>query len=213
MEWWDHPDWYDLHDTAWTAGSEREPEHYRELMLSLPPLDQADHLIDVGAGTGKLAFLIARSYPSLGSVTLIEPNHRKLQRAGVRVREILPDARIQTLAALLGESEELPQNTGSFVTSGSVLMPTMELRGGKLAEGLEWLRKSLVDIRNLLQPGGWAYLLENLAAPWARGGPNDPVRRLNMQEYVSEIERAQFVSIECTYRFRDRVVVRGQRAE
>ena len=28
---WEHPDWYDLHDTAWTAGSEREPEHYREL--------------------------------------------------------------------------------------------------------------------------------------------------------------------------------------
>jgi len=26
---WEHPDGYDLHDTAFTAGSEREPEHYR----------------------------------------------------------------------------------------------------------------------------------------------------------------------------------------
>ncbi len=42
---WEHPDWYDLHDTAWSAGSEREPEHYRELMLALPPLDRDDHLI------------------------------------------------------------------------------------------------------------------------------------------------------------------------
>jgi len=27
---WDHPDWYDLHDTTWTARPEREPkpEHY-----------------------------------------------------------------------------------------------------------------------------------------------------------------------------------------
>ena len=34
---WEHPDWYDLHDTTWTAGPEREPEHYRELVLGLPP--------------------------------------------------------------------------------------------------------------------------------------------------------------------------------
>ena len=33
---WEHPDWYDLHDTTWTAGPEREPEHYRELVLALP---------------------------------------------------------------------------------------------------------------------------------------------------------------------------------
>jgi hypothetical protein len=26
---WEHPDWYDIHDTTWTAGPEREPEHYR----------------------------------------------------------------------------------------------------------------------------------------------------------------------------------------
>jgi len=25
---WDHPDWYDLHDTTWTARPEREPERY-----------------------------------------------------------------------------------------------------------------------------------------------------------------------------------------
>jgi hypothetical protein len=29
-------DWYDLHDTAFTAGPEREAEHYRELLLALP---------------------------------------------------------------------------------------------------------------------------------------------------------------------------------
>ena len=82
---WEHPDWYDLHDTTWTAGPEREPEHYRELLLSLPPLGSADHLLDIGAGTGKLACLVARGYPELGRVTLLEPNEPKLERAAARV--------------------------------------------------------------------------------------------------------------------------------
>ena len=63
---WEHPDWYDLHDTTWTAGPEREPEHYRELVLSLPALDAEDHVLDAGCGTGKLAALVARGYPRLG---------------------------------------------------------------------------------------------------------------------------------------------------
>jgi hypothetical protein len=57
---WEHPDWYDIHDTTWTAGPEREPEHYRELVIALPPLDVDDHLLDAGCGTGKLAALVAR---------------------------------------------------------------------------------------------------------------------------------------------------------
>ena len=35
---WEHPDWYDLHDNTAIAGPEREPEHYREFVLTLPPL-------------------------------------------------------------------------------------------------------------------------------------------------------------------------------
>lgn len=213
MNWWDHPDWYDLHDTAWTAGSEREPEHYRELMLSLPPLDKTDHLIDAGAGTGKLAALIADSYPAVGRVTLIEPNGLKLQRAGERLRKILTDARVQTLETGLGEGNKLPEKAASFVTIGSVLMPTMELRGGSLNDGLAWVQRTLHEVWNILQHSGWMYLLETLAPPWAQGGANDPVRRLHMQELMHEIENAQFTSIECLYRFRDRVVIRGRKAK
>ena len=77
-----------LHDTTWTAGSEREPEHYRELLLALPPLGPDDHLVDVGAGTGKLAAVIARGYPELGRVTLIEPNAPKVARAVVDVLKV-----------------------------------------------------------------------------------------------------------------------------
>src|SRR5262245_52775883 len=101
---WEHPDRYDIHDTTWTAGPEREPEHYRELVISLPPLDAGDHLLDAGCGTGKLAALVARGYPKLGRVTLLEPNALKLERAVAKLRELLPKARVDGVPGSLGES-------------------------------------------------------------------------------------------------------------
>lgn len=207
---WEHPDWYDLHDTTWTAGPEREPEHYRELVLALPPLDAGDHLVDVGAGTGKLAALIARAYPRLGRVTLIEPNADKLERAQARLGELLPGARVEALAAGVGDGSRLPRGAATLLTIGSVLMPIMELRGGTLVDGLEWLRTALDEVGSALSPRGVLFAAETLAPPWARGGGADPVRRLAMAELTAELERAGFADVECAYRFRDRVVLRAR---
>jgi SAM-dependent methyltransferase len=209
---WEHPDWYDLHDTTWTAGPEREPEHYRELVLALPPLDRDDHLVDLGAGTGKLALMVARGYPRLGRVTLVEPNRDKLERAGERLRDALPAGRVDTVSAGLGEGSALPPLGGTAVTIGSVLMPIMELRGGTLHAGLEWLRAALRDAGTVVAPHGWLYAVETLAPPWARGGPADPVRRLTLPELEAELVAAGFRSPECVYRFRDRVILRAQPA-
>ena len=208
---WDHPDWYDLHDTTWTAGTEREPEHYRELLLSLPPLDRDDHLIDVGAGTGKLACLIARGYPRLGRVTLIEPNVSKLERARAGVAELLPAAHIRTLPLALGEDHTLPRGEATIVTVGSVLMPVMEFRGDTLAAGLAWLRAAVRELATMLSPGAWLYDLETLAAPWAQGALTDPVRRLSMGEFCDEISAGGVEAVECAYRVRDRVILRARR--
>jgi hypothetical protein len=208
---WEHPDWYDLHDTALVAGSEREPEHYREAILALPPLDTPDHLIDVGAGTGKLALQIAKSYPRLGRVTLLEPNAIKLERALARLTSALPAAEVQALALGVGTGAALPQAAATISTIGSVLMPTMEFNGGTLAEGLAWLHAALVDVFGMLQPGAWVYDVETLAPPWARGALGDPVRRLNLPELLDEFGRAGFDAIECVYRFRDRVTIKACR--
>ncbi len=207
---WEHPAWYDLHDTAHTAGSEREPEHYRELLLALPALDRDDHLVDVGAGTGKLAGLIAKGYPRLGAVTLIEPNEPKLVLGAERLRALLPEARIATLAAGLGTGAKLPAREATIVTVGSVFMPIMLLRGGNLAGGLAWARKGLEEIRGILKPGAPAFLLETLGLLWDRGGPSDPVRRLSMPEWVKLVEDAGFEEVECVYRFRDRVTLHAR---
>lgn len=209
---WDHPDWYDLHDTTWTAGPEREPEHYRELVLALPPLDAEDHLVDVGAGTGKLSGLIARGYPKLGRITLIEPNRDKLERAQLRLRDILPEAEIDQVPAGVGEGAGLPKGIATVAVVGSVLMPTMELRGGSLSDGLTWIRASMEDLRALLRAQGWLFDLETLAVPWARGAGDDPVRRLTMMELTGEFIRAGFRNVECVFRFRDRVILKGQAA-
>ncbi|MBI1733655.1 MAG: class I SAM-dependent methyltransferase [Candidatus Rokubacteria bacterium] len=209
---WEHPDWYDLHDTTWTAGPEREPEHYRELVLALPPLDADDHLLDAGCGTGKLAALVARGYPCLGRVTLVEPNAAKLERAAARLRELLPKARVDAVAGALGAGAPAA-DPATVVIVGSVLMPVMELRGGTLADGLAWLRAALRDLRAALGPGGWVYDVETLAAPWARGGVNDPVRRLTLPELGAEIASAGFDAPECVYRFRDRVIVKARRGD
>jgi SAM-dependent methyltransferase len=208
---WEHPDWYDLHDTAWTAGSEREPEHYRELLLALPPLDREDHLVDVGAGTGKLACLIARGYPRLGRVTLLEPNAEKLERAVTRVRETLPGSSVEAAPHGVGEGRPPVVREATVATVGSVFMPMLELRGGSLADGLHWLRASLGEIYAMLRPGGWLYVLETLAVPWVGGTLDDPARRLTMPELSAEITRADFEALECVYRFRDRVTFRARR--
>ncbi|MBI2219375.1 MAG: hypothetical protein HYU51_19020 [Candidatus Rokubacteria bacterium] len=96
------------------------------LVLSLPPLDRDDHVIDAGAGTGKLAGLVARAYPRLGRLTLVEPNADKLDRARRRLIEILPGARVETLAAGLGDKATLPRADATAVI---VVTPRARSRG------------------------------------------------------------------------------------
>jgi hypothetical protein len=205
---WGHPDWYDLHETTWTAGPEREPEHYRELVLALPPLDCEDHLMDLGTGTGKLACLIGRAYPRLGQVSLVEPNERKLERALERVEETLPSAEIWAFPLAIGRGQLLPDYSATVVTVGSVFMPQMELWSGSLASALEWLRSSLDQIADLIRSDGSFFAVETLAPPWLEGTLDGPSRRLGMSEFTRELSR-RFGSVECVYRFRDRVILKS----
>jgi hypothetical protein len=205
---WEHPDWYDLHDTTWTAGPEREPEHYRELVLCLPPLDYDDHLVDVGAGTGKIACAVGRAYPRLGRVSLVEPNEKKLERAVERVRETLPNAEIRAFPIAIGFDGTLPELEASVVTVGSVFMPALELWSGSLASALEWLRASLDHVAKALRRDGTLFDVETLGPPWLRGNLDGPSRRLRMSELTEELLR-KFVAVECVYRFRDRVILKA----
>lgn len=208
---WEHPDWYDLHDNAMSAGPDKEMEQYRELVLSLPPLDRDGHVIDVGTGTGKLAQAVAIAYPRLGRMTLIEPNTAKLERALSRVEGLVPSGKVVSIPYQLGRGEVLPKAEASIVTLGHVLMPVILARGGALGDGLEWLRKALAEIRAMLRPGAWLYVLDTLALPTDKGDLRDAVRRLSMPELKTELREADLEAVECIYRFRDRVVIRARR--
>jgi SAM-dependent methyltransferase len=208
---WEHPDWYDLHDTAWTAGSEREPEHYRELVIALPPLGEGDHLVDIGTGTGKLARVIARAYPEIGRVTLIEPNEVKLRRARAKMAEDLPRARVEAVAAGVGRGQLGRSGDATLATFGSVLMPMLELGGGTFADGMAWVDRSLAEAAALLRPGAWLYALETLVNAFAQPVTEGPARRLFLPELAERFSSAGLQRVECVYRFRDRVILRGQR--
>ena len=95
--------------------------------MALPLPDSEDHLVDVGAGTGKLARAIGRAYPRLGWVRLVEPNETTLERAVARVREVLPDAEVRGYPLAVGREDDLPKIEASLVTIGNVFMPMMEL--------------------------------------------------------------------------------------
>jgi SAM-dependent methyltransferase len=207
---WDHRDWYDVHDNTSVAGPDREPEHYREFVITLPPIGPGDHVVDVGAGTGKLSALIADAYPDVGRITLIEPNAGKLERAQSRLAGRLGADRVRAVAATLGEGAALPAGDATLAIVGSVLMPVLAGRGGALRDGRAWLVRMLAEIRSLLRPGGWLFDLETMAMPWDAGAEDGPVRRLTLVELEAALDAAGFEAAECVYRFRDRVVVRAQ---
>ena len=208
---WEHPDWYDVHDNTCIAGPDREPEHYREFVIALPPIGAEDHVADVGAGTGKLSGLLADAYPELGKVTLIEPNERKLERARGRLAKRLGAERVRGVRAVLGEGGELPAGEATLAIVGSVLMPVLAGRGGTLREGRAWVVRVLGEIRSLLRPGGWLFDVETMAMPWDVGAADGPVRRLTLLELTAAVDAAGFEPAECVYRFRDRVVLKAQR--
>jgi SAM-dependent methyltransferase len=206
---WDHPDWYDLHDNTSVAGVEREPEHYREFVITLRPLGPADHVVDFGAGTGKLSLLVARAYPAVGGISLVEPNEAKLARARQRLGEALEPQRVAAFAAALGEGRLPPLPPATLAIVGSVFMPILLARGGSLRDGRAWLDRSLREIRALLAPGGALWALETIAMPWDVGGSDGPARRLSLGEFSQALSQAGYSDSECLYRFRDRVVVRA----
>jgi len=208
---WEHPDWYDVHDNTSVAGPDREPEHYREFLIALPPVGADDHVVDVGAGTGKLSDLLAQAYRDVGLVTLIEPNERKLERARARLAARLGDARVRPLRAVLGEAARLPAGEATLAIVGSVLMPVVVGRGGTLRDGRAWVVRALAEIRSLLRPGAWLYDVETVAMPWDVGAAEGPTRRLTPLELVDAVVAAGFDAVECVYRFRDRIVLKAQR--
>jgi len=207
---WDHPDWYDCHDNTAVAGPDREPEHYREFLIALPPIDAGDHVVDVGAGTGKLSTMVATAYPRVGRITLLEPNQAKLDRAHARLATHVGD-RVTVGPVPIGEGRPPAVHEATLAIIGSVLMPVSVARGGSLADARAWIQRALAETLAMLRPGGWLYDVETVAMPWDVGASDESLRRLTLPELTEAMETAGFERVECVFRFRDRVVIRASR--
>ena len=144
-------------------------------------------------------------------MTLVEPNEPKLARARTRLAELLPRAECAPSSRVSARAASRWRAGPRSRRWGASSCRSMELSGGTLRDGLAWVGRSLREARALLRPDGRLFLLETLGLPWARGGLDAPVRRLTLPELVAEVEAAGFVSVECVYRFRDRVVLRASR--
>jgi SAM-dependent methyltransferase len=209
-EFWDDPDWYDCHDNTSVAGPDREPEHYREFVVALPPIGATDHVVDVGAGTGKLSLFLASSYPRVGRISLVEPNEAKLDIARTRLADRIGE-RVVAVRGSVGGGTPPAIADASLAIIGSVLMPVLLSRAGSLAEGRAFVVSALGEVHALLRPGGWLYDLETVAMPWDVGNDDGPARRHTLHELTAAMERSGFEATECVFRFRDRVVLRASR--
>lgn len=145
---------YDFLNRTLSAGRDAG---WRRRAIALARLGPGEHALDVGVGTGDLAFgLLAASDPT-SRVTGIDLSEEMLRRAQDRATALHVASRFMAVAA---NAEALPFPDGSFdrVTAAFAVR-----NFGDLASGLR-------EMRRVLAPGGRAVILE-LSTP-----PNRAVR-------------------------------------
>jgi len=136
---------YDLLNRLLSFGRDAS---WRRRAVALAGLGLGERALDVGAGTGDLAFALATAAPS-GRVIALDLAPRMLARARKRA-----DA---ALGFVVGSAEELPFPDGVFSC----------VIAGFAVRNFGDLHRGLADIRRVLRPGGRVVVLE-LALPPSR---------------------------------------------
>lgn len=127
-------------------GEEMESSHLPivEPMLALMDLQPADHMLDLGCGSGWLVRRLAARVPS-GRVTGVDVSDEMVRRAQVA------SAAIPNVQFLQGSAEQIPARDDSFA---KVLSVESAYYWQDPARGLR-------EIFRVLQPGGSAWILIN----------------------------------------------------
>lgn len=118
----------------------------RKILLGQANLRPGQRALDVGCGTGTLAVLIKRLYPSV-TVVGLDPDPRALARAKRKAERASLFVRFDQ-----GFSDELPYAEASFDRVFSSFMLHHLQPGEKL--------KTLQEVRRVLRPGGSLHLLD-----------------------------------------------------
>lgn len=130
---------------------EREAYQPLDLLMELLDLDGVQHVVDYGAGTGRLALAAAERLGEDGRVVAVDESKEMFERLSPRVQ---PVPRVE--AALIADNR-VPLDDGW--AERVLLVNTLhEVRG----------ETALAEIRRLLAPGGFV-----LAVDWERGRDRD----------------------------------------
>ena len=144
----------------------RAPATYAALSASFARVAEAmpgfspESLLDVGAGPGTAAWASREAWPSLGPVTMIEPNAAFRDLAS----KLMPDARI--VAGSLGT--ELPRT--DLVTAAYVLAELPEAAAAGTARELWSAASGMLMLVEPGTPGGFARIRAARAAVIEAGG-------------------------------------------
>ncbi len=118
----------------------------RKVLLGQANLRPGQRVLDAGCGTGTLAVLIKRLYPSV-TVVGLDPDPRALARARRKAKRAALSVRFDQ-----GFSDELPYAEASFDRVFSSFMLHHLQPGEK--------QKTLREVWRVLQPGGSLHLLD-----------------------------------------------------
>ncbi|MEJ2448046.1 MAG: class I SAM-dependent methyltransferase [Anaerolineales bacterium] len=164
----------------------------------LPALQRIKHpdgldIIDLGAGTGRLACLLA---PSAGSVYAFDASLPMLAIANQRLKTF--DHLRWLTAAADHRRIPLPAGSADLVVSGWSMCYLVVWEGQAWQESLQL---GLREIRRLLRSGGKLIIVETLGT-----GEREPKIPQKLADYFQYLETAGFHStwIRTDYRFRSR---------
>ncbi len=130
----------------------RRDRGWRRRTVALARLDDGESALDVGVGTGDLAFELLAASPQTSRVTGVDVSERMLTLVRARSRASPHGGRFEARAA---DAHALPFADGSFdrVVAGFAVRNFGDLDAG------------LREMRRVLRPGGRAVILEFSHAP------------------------------------------------
>ena len=146
-----------------------------EEIISLPGKD----LVDLGAGTGRLALLLA---PKVRSVHALDLSPHML---GVAV-ELLRHQKLKTWQVTAGDHRWIPlaDNSADLVVSGWSIC---YLKGWGGEEWKPEVKKGLLEINRILRRGGTIIIIETLGT-----GNRDPEELEDLKPYFNFLEENDF---------------------